>query len=420
MKGEKHPFPCLVKLVRSNCFEWAVGTLIIFNCVAIGWQAEQRQVSGTVEVINTVLEHFFTAAFALELLLRVLVYGWTILLESENYLDMFLVTLSVIVTWVLGPLEVRVDFLRKLTVLRTLRLVRLAAAVRLRPEFKDMWALLHGVRESGETLFWTYIMIGCVLYFFAIMATSLIGKRSAFQDNETAQEYFGDVPRSMLSLFQVMTLDSYSGIVRELMEIEAWTCFYFVVYISVAVFVLMNLVTAIIVDNAFCASKADEEERAKRVEHEKEKELEALKDFFVELDKDNSGKLSQYEFHEAMQNRKVKQKLRAWDLLPKDMAEVWEILDNGDGELDVGEFINGVRRLQGDAKAKDILQLQKEMRTLESSLDTIEATMKASKVRMQNVDFSLQRTRSDIAAVHRTLGRAKDAVKLAARTQAAQ
>merc|ERR1719330_2131250 len=160
----------------------------------------------------------------------------------------------------------------------------------------------------------------------------------------------------------------------------------------------MNLVTAIIVDNAFCASKADEEERAKRIEQEKEKELEALKDFFVDIDTDHSGKLSQYEFHEAMQNRKVKQKLRAWDLLPKDMAEVWEILDNGDGELDVGEFINGVRRLQGDAKAKDILQLHKEMRALEDSLATIEATMKSSKVRMQNVDFSLQRTRSDIAA----------------------
>jgi len=182
----------------------------------------------------------------------------------------------------------------------------------------------------------------------------------------------------------------------------------------------MNLVTAIIVDNAFCASKADEEERAKRIEQDKEKELEALKHFFAEIDTDHSGKLSQYEFHSAMQNRQIQQKLRAWDLLPKDMAEVWEILDNGDGELDVEEFINGVRRLQGDAKAKDILQLQKEMQALENSIDHIEATMKASKVRMQNVEFSLKRARTDISSVHRTLCRAKDAVKLAGRTQAAQ
>jgi len=280
-----------------------------------------------------------------------------------------------------------------------------------------MWALLKGLYESLETLFWTYVMIGCVLYFFAIMATSLIGKQDAFKDNAVAQEYFGDVLLSMLTLFQVMTLDSWSAMVRELMEIQSWVVLFFILFISIAVFVLMNLVTAIIVEHAFASGKADDQDRAVRLEREKEQELEELQSFFEVLDEDKSGKLSQQELYTAAKQRKVRQKLRALDIMPKDMDDLWEILDDGDGELDVDEFVNGIRRLRGEARAKDVLRLQKELRLLERSVDSIEESMDASRDRMKLVEQHLHRARSEIAAVQRTVGRAKEAVKLAAKTQ---
>jgi len=418
--GTGHPFPRIRRVVLSAPFEWAMGLLIISNCAAIGWQAEQRDPGDRELAVNAVLEHFFTAAFAGELLIRVLAYGWTMLLDSENRLDVFLVSLSVLATWILGPAEVNVELLRKLTVLRTLRLVRLAAAVRFRPEFKDMWALLKGLYESVETLFWTYVMIGCVLYFFAIMATSLIGKQEAFRDNAIAQEYFGDVLLSMLSLFQVMTLDSWSSVVRELMEVQTWVVFFFVLFISIAVFVLMNLVTAIIVEHAFSNGKADEQDRAVRLEREKEQELEELHAFFELMDEDKSGKISQSELYKAARQRKVRQKLRALDIMPKDIDELWDILDDGDGELDVNEFVNGVRRLRGEARAKDVLRIQRELRMLEQSVDSIEESMDVSSDRMKIIEHHLQRARSDIAAIQRTVGRAKEAVKIASKTQRAK
>jgi len=362
-----------------------------------------------------------------------LAFGWTMVLDGENHLDIFLVTLSVLATWILGSF-VKVELLRKLTVLRTLRLVRLAAAVRFRPEFKDMWALLKGLYESVETLFWTYVMIGCVLYFFAIMATSLIGKQQAFAgegdldcpEGDFPEEYlteciarrnFGNVLLSMLSLFQIMTLDSWSAMIRPLMKVHWWVVLFFILFISVAVFVLMNLVTAIIVEHAFSNGKADEQDRAARLEREKEQELEELRYFFEVIDEDRSGKLTQSEFFGAAKQPKVRQKLRALDIMPKDMSELWDILDDGDGELDVEEFVNGIRRLRGEARAKDILRLQKELRVLEDSVNSIEESMDVSKERMSKIEQHLHRARSDIAAVQRTVGRAKEAVKLASKTQ---
>merc|ERR1712187_293378 len=159
------------------------------------------------------------------------------LFHRTNVLDVFLVTLSVFVTWILGPANVEfAGSLRKLTVLRTLRLMRLAYKVRMRPECKEMWALLKGLTDSGETLLWTYVMIGCVLYFFAIMFTSLIGKLDAFQDNAIAQDSFRTVPISMVTLFQIMTLDSWTAIARPLMKEQPWVILFFIFFISIADF----------------------------------------------------------------------------------------------------------------------------------------------------------------------------------------
>merc|ERR1719203_330103 len=230
-------------------------------------------------------------------------------------MDVFLVTLSVSTTWIMKPLNLPgTAFLRKLTVLRIMRLIRLARAVRMRPEFKEMWALLKGVAGSGETLFWTYVMIFCVLYFFAIMATSLIGKAENFTDDELAQEHFGDVLLSMLTLFQIMTLDSWTAIMRPLMAKQPLVVLFFVVFISIAEFVLMNLITAVIVEHAFAESKNEQNEIAAELENEMEKELHELQYLFSRMDVDGDHMLTREEFTRAMESQKVSQKLQKLDI----------------------------------------------------------------------------------------------------------
>ncbi|CAJ1362512.1 unnamed protein product [Effrenium voratum] len=415
----EHPYPKIRYIVNSNQFE-IVGNFVIFcNTFVVGWQAEKtpRNTTDQDKLLSVIFENFFTFAFVVELTLSTMCWGWTSLVKRENWMDVFLVFLGVLTTWILGPFGIEVEFLRKLTALRTMRLIRLARAVRLRPEFKEMWALMKGLTESGETLFWTYVMIACVLYFFAIIATSLIGKAEAFADSELAQEFFGDVLRSMLTLFQLMTLDSWTGFARPLMEIQVWTGAFFIFFISVAVFVMLNLVTAVIVENAFSDSKSEEKELAVRLEREKEEELEDLKQFFLQIDLDGSGSLTKQEFFKATKQRKIRQKLRALDIMPKDIDELWDILDEGKGELAVEDFQNGIRRLRGEAKAKDILRLYKEVRQFETSVEEVEGHIESSKRRLRNIQEQLSRCRTDVAAFTRTLVRAKEAVKMAAQTQ---
>ena len=53
----------------------------------------------------------------------------------------------------------------------------------------------------------------------------------------------------------------------------------------------------------------------------------------------------------------MRNKLRALDIMPKDIDDLWDILDDGLGELQVETFQSGIRRLRGEAKSKDILRL---------------------------------------------------------------
>mmetsp|Transcript_70417 Transcript_70417/g.153537 ORF Transcript_70417/g.153537 Transcript_70417/m.153537 type:complete len:487 (-) Transcript_70417:377-1837(-) len=413
--GVGHPFPWARSIIMTQAFENVLAFLIVLNCVFIGLQASEE---GS-ELMLDLGEQFFTFSFFVDLLLRVLGYGWTWLLEKENFLDIFLVVMSVLVTWILVPLGASVELVRKLTVFRTLRMVRIARAVKMRPEMKEMWSLLKGLVDSTETLCWTYVMIGVLLYFFGILSTSLIAKQERFSDDDMVQTYFGDVPASMLTLFQIMTLDSWSSIVRELMDGgQVWIGCFFVVFITISQFVLMNLITAVIVENAFSDSKTEESELAARVAQRQAEEFEELSSIFKAMDEDGSGKLSREEMLSQSTKRKVRQKLRALDVLPKDLEQLWDILDDGDGELTAEEFTGGMKRLRGEAKSKDMLRLYRELEMLEGSIVVMTDDILASQDKMTNVRLHLQRTKMDITALQRTLARAKEAMKAAAMTQA--
>lgn len=286
-----------------------MGIIIVFNCLFIGWQASSPNPAIAVQLVFLFFENIFTAIFVAELIVRLFCYGPYFLLTPFNFADaMLIIVTGVFVNWILLPARLDVDALRQFQVLRTLRLVRLARAVRLMPQFKEMWMLVRGLMDSLNVLLWTYIMIFFILYIFALAATSLIGKAT---NDEFVQEMFGTVPLSMFSLFQIMTLDSWTAIVRPIgkPESQRWTIFFFLGFISIAVFVLVNLITAVIVENAFSSSKADEADMAVVMLREKEREVEELKDLFLDCDKDGSGELTKTEFFEAVARPKIRQKL---------------------------------------------------------------------------------------------------------------
>ena len=115
-------------------------------------------------------------------------------------------------------------------------------------------ALLHAIPGMGSII----ALLALVFYVFSVMATNLFG--GAYP------EWFGNVGASAFTLFQIMTLESWSmGVVRPLMEVFPHAWLFFVPFILLTTFTVLNLFIGIVVD-AMQSQHATENEAERAAE----------------------------------------------------------------------------------------------------------------------------------------------------------
>jgi voltage-gated sodium channel len=360
----KHPAPFIRNVVHTTTFELIFGLLMILNAMTIGYTAgrDNSAFESGVGSFIPAFEHVFTSGFVIEIALRLVADGWVWIFIPTNGADALLILATGIVPlWIIGPLNINVDLqiIRTLQILRVLRLTRLIRTVRTVKAFRTLWKLIQGIFDSGRTLLWMYIILFGVLYTFAIFATVLIGKDGSLKNDPLAQEHFGTVPKSLLTLFQIATLDSWTGLLRPLLKAApgaaVTTCFVFFLCIMIVTMVLLNLVMAVIVQNALQRSEQDQEAKAKIKRDEIEADIVELRDIFYEIDENGNGQLDREEYVTALQySERVQQKFDILEIPENDRMEIWELLDRGDGSsVSVDAFGDCLRALQGGCKAKD-------------------------------------------------------------------
>jgi len=352
-------FQEVYNVVSSMKFEIASATLIMINCLLVGFEMIAENKRG-----YQIVENLFIFIFFVEWCFRLCAFGWVWLFEFYSAMDTFLVFgTGVIPMWIMKPMGTDTESLRILTVLRALRLGRVVRIVRMIPQFKELWFLMQGLGQSFRPLAWTFCIAITILYIFGIAATELIGKQDAMLEDEYIQELFGDPLKSMFTLFQLLTLDTWAyTIARPVMEKDWNMCLFFITFITVSVFVFWNLITAVIVGSAMDMAAQDTTAQAKALEAQKKQQLKALADIFLEIDTDGSGELTAKEFDAAMDIPKVQQLLTILGYKMSEMKDLWDILDDGDGSLTIKEFTNGLRRMRGEARARDISDIIKRLR----------------------------------------------------------
>lgn len=216
----------LQELVESRFFSTSIIVVIVVNAITLGLETSPT----IVNAIGPVLHTIDTAAlwiFTIELLLKLFVYRARFFKDGWNLFDLTIVTIA----WVpaAGPLSV----LRALRIMRVLRLLSVVPSMR-----KVIGALFAALPGMGSIV----AVLALVFYIAAVMATNLFGG--------TFPEWFGSVGASMFSLFQIMTLESWSmGIVRPVMDVHPYAWVFFLPFIIITSFTVLNLFIAIIVNS---------------------------------------------------------------------------------------------------------------------------------------------------------------------------
>jgi voltage-gated sodium channel len=199
--------------------------LILINAIILGLETSP-EVMTTVGPFLMALDKTILAVFVIELTIRLLVHRFDFFKDGWNVFDFIVVGIALVPAS--GPFAV----LRALRVLRVLRVLTFVPSMR-----KIVGALI----KSLNGMLSIAMVLGLVYYVAAVMVTKLFGE--AFPD------WFGSLGASLYTLFQVMTLESWSmGIARPVMETFPYAWVFFIPFILIATFTMLNLFIAVIVN----------------------------------------------------------------------------------------------------------------------------------------------------------------------------
>ncbi len=233
------------RLVSSTLFQRVVIGLILLNAVTLGLETSESLMAahgGLLHAADAVLLWLFT----LELGLRIYAFRGRFFRDPWGLFDLAVVAIA----WM--PATGALSVLRALRVLRVLRLISVVPSLRVVVE-----AMLHALPGMGSIV----LLMALLFYVFAVMATKLYG--------EIAPERFGTLGESLFTLFQMMTLESWAEAnVRPILEHQPLAWMFFVPFILIATFVVLNLFIGVIVDSIQTLRAQREEVRAEAVAEE--------------------------------------------------------------------------------------------------------------------------------------------------------
>ncbi|AVZ79537.1 ion transporter [Zoogloeaceae bacteirum Par-f-2] len=227
----------LKRIVESARFQHFIVAVIVINAITLGLETSptiMAQAGG----LLLALDRAALMVFVVEIAMKLIVYRFGFFRSGWNVFDFTIVAIT------LAPVGEGFAVLRSLRILRALRLVSVIPSMR-----KVVGALLRAIPGMGSVL----SLLLLVFYVAAVMSTKLFG--------QDFPEWFGSIGASLYTLFQVMTLESWSmGIARPVMETHGYAWLFFVTFILLTTFAVLNLFIAIVVD---AMSETEREEQAK-------------------------------------------------------------------------------------------------------------------------------------------------------------
>jgi voltage-gated sodium channel len=233
------------KIVYSKFFTVFITVCILINSIQLGLETTSwwNNMTGR---ISTMIDHAFIWIFALEIVLKLLSDKHRFFFKGWNIFDFLVVAVSFI------PGNGAFSVLRTFRIFRTLRLLN---------KFQRLRVITESLFASIPSIGWICLLLSLWFYICSVIATNIFGAKFP--------EWFGTIFRSMYSLFQIMTLESWSmGIVRPVMQEFPLAWVLFVPFIIFATYTVMNLFIGILVSAISEVQEAKKNENGKNCKEE--------------------------------------------------------------------------------------------------------------------------------------------------------
>ena len=231
--------------VEGKSFQNFITGLIILNAAALGLETDP-DIMAYIGVELVLFDQCVLIVFVLEITIKLLNRRLDFFRNGWNVFDFIIVGVALV------PSSGSLSVLRALRIFRAMRLLSVVPSMR--KVVQALFMAIPGIFSVGS-------IILLIFYVSSVLATNFFG--NGFD------EWFGSVGRSMYSLFQIMTLESWSmGIVRPVMAVYPFAWIFFVIFILITSFAVMNLFIGIIVDAMQQQSYEEQQEETEKLSAE--------------------------------------------------------------------------------------------------------------------------------------------------------
>lgn len=233
-------------LINHPTFGQVITAVIIINAVILGLETSKPLMAQYGNILIA-LDTACLVVFVIEIALKLFVYRLSYFRNGWNIFDFVIVGIALI------PTGQGLAVLRALRIFRVLRVISFAPSLR-----RVVEGFLSAVPGMGSV----FLLMAMIFYIGSVIATKLYA--------DAFPEWFGTLFRSAYSLFQIMTLESWSmGIVRPVMDQFPYAWVFFVPFILMTTFAVVNLLVGLIVNSM---QEAHEEE-AQKIREDRHQEL---------------------------------------------------------------------------------------------------------------------------------------------------
>lgn len=395
-------------------FTFIISFLVVLNAIAIGVETDVEEFENAEKVKKAllILENIFCASFLIEMTIRLLIMGKKYFYAPWLILDGLLVFIAILDTWILPlmPAGMGAAGVGNLAVLRIIRLLRLVRLVKLMRSCKDVWLLVVGLANGLMTLGYVFILMMIALYTCAIFCVQMIGKDPSFAadfaadseeddgegssfdgghgsaydaghgsnrllteywyipafdysrrmarrlkirqggDTIDPEKYFGNIPRSMFTLWECLNDGCTADIVRPVVTKKPWMMLFFLAFVMLMIYGFLNILVGIFVDEATNSAK-EIQDKVKREKELKQQHGDILDDtktiYEVVTGPDCTRQFTHKNFMTWFSEDEIQEKLKELGFAEIDVTSLFGYLDaDGDGVVSIPELVRNMRGLK--------------------------------------------------------------------------
>ncbi len=231
----------ILNLVTNEKFSNFIILIIIINAVILG--IDTIELSEQNRFLLSIADGACLVIFCIEIVLKLIAFRLNFFKNGWNIFDFTIVAISLI------PNSGALSVFRALRIIRVLRLLSIIPKMKL---------IASALINSFSGMVGVGVLLLIFFYIYAVLTTTLF--------SADFPEYFGDLGKSFYTLFQIMTLESWShGIVRPILKLYPYAWIIFVSFILIVSFIVLNMAIGIVVDSISEAQKADTGEMEKDI-----------------------------------------------------------------------------------------------------------------------------------------------------------